>query len=221
MARTIWLHIGLEKTGTKSVQDFCAAHRAELAETGLIYPQLGFHPTAHFALVGAVLAEGDDQHRLEFGTFGSFDEEWGALATVLDQHPHDDVLLSAEHFSSRVRASGIARIARWFDDRDVLPAVRVVVNLRRQDEFLLSTYGMAIRHGRSMPFDEYWPSHLDGDWRRYDFDATLSDWAREFGDDQLVVGVHERSAMPEGVVAAFFDLLGRPLPPGGDAAVHL
>lgn len=43
----IYLHIGLNKTGTSSLQKDCERHRELLGRNGLAYPAIGIHDSAH------------------------------------------------------------------------------------------------------------------------------------------------------------------------------
>ncbi|MBK6863065.1 MAG: hypothetical protein IPG91_05550 [Ideonella sp.] len=46
----IFLHIGLNKSGSSSIQAFCDRHRQVLHEHGLDYPRVGIHDAAHYGV---------------------------------------------------------------------------------------------------------------------------------------------------------------------------
>jgi hypothetical protein len=212
MTRNIFLHIGTEKTGTKTIQEFCSRNRDKLEIQELIYPRLGFADSAHFSLVAPLHPLDNNGRPLEFGTTecGSFDEEWGALAKLLRRQCDKDVLISAEHFSSRLKERGIAKIAEFFDSVNERDAVRVVVFLRRHDELVTSTFSTMVRYGAIQSFEETYAQAFEDRWR-YDYAFLLDAWARFFGRDNLVVRVFEPEAMPGGLVKSFLEALGRKL----------
>lgn len=56
--RTIFLHLGLPKTGTTSIQESLFASRAELAARGLLYPDLGSNHTVPLVTAFSARAHG-------------------------------------------------------------------------------------------------------------------------------------------------------------------
>ncbi len=47
---TIYIHIGLSKTGSSSAQQFCCNNRSHLVNYGLVYPKSGVHDSAHYGV---------------------------------------------------------------------------------------------------------------------------------------------------------------------------
>src|SRR5579871_1909016 len=117
MLARCWLHIGVEKTGTTSIQSFLAANRTALRAEGRLYP---FAPGAvsHLGLVAFAL----DNDRLD-GTrkargitsplqIADFREEFvRALMTEIADSSASEIILSSELLSSRIRSpSELARL---------------------------------------------------------------------------------------------------------------
>lgn len=87
--------------------------------------------------------------------------------------------------------------------------VRVVVFLRRQDDFLESIYTQLIHQGGSQSFDEFLSQLPPGgpNWRQ-----LLDAYAAEFGRDQLIVRRYHAAfyPRPESLLEDFCSILGIP-----------
>lgn len=196
------LHIGLEKTGTTAIQRFMTANREALGGVGVLYPaSLG--PVGHTALAAYAQDDGArDDIRGPFGIesdkdLAAFrDRTTTSLAAAVRSHSGPLCVLSNEHCSSRLTDySEIARLHALL--RPLFDRIEVLVYLRRQDEFLLSSYSTAIKSGAihrlGVPDPEF-TRH------RYRYDLLLERWAREFGTDSVRCRIYDRSQLPNGDV---------------------
>ena len=189
-----YLHIGTEKTGTTTIQHFLSQYRAEMQSRGVLFPASAGPETqtklAAYAMEdhkrtdlqaahGIVTNEDVWQFRLNFlREFGA--EVRGASV--------ERCILSSEHCSSRLLVPGeIERL------RDLLlphfDKIYVVVYLRRQDDFLLSSYSTAVKFGRSEPCTLPPPAESK---ERYNYDALLARWKELFGRDAMIVRRYQR-----------------------------
>lgn len=138
---TIYLHIGIPKTGTTSLQKFLFFNREKLLKKGCLYPITGTNITSnnepkgysHNSLV-RVLSQNTSQN----GDWVSQCKIWQEFKTEINALKAEKVIISAEFFTGPgiYNQDLIAMTKKLLDDYDV----KIVIYLRRQDEFLRSYY---------------------------------------------------------------------------------
>lgn len=200
----VYLHIGLEKTGTTSLQVFLRANEVALRANGYSYLGDDTRPYSdtlgHFPIAASFFPECPDFVRP--AKFRPAPDVLGELRKDVEQCPWN-VILSCEHFSSRLKDTSALRLIR-----DALPNhnIKVVCYLRRQDDLALAAYSTAIKSGRRNPFDVRQVSA--NNWY-YNFDRILSLWGEVFGSENIVVREYDRAQFAGGDVRrSFLDLLG-------------
>jgi hypothetical protein len=169
---TVYVHIGLHKTGTSSIQTFLKRNKPALQARGYLYPRTGWTAGGHHNLAYELLG------RKRFST------DAGRLADLeAEIAPAANVILSSEEFEflelAQVRAFQAALGER---------PVRVLVYLRRQDALIASTYAQQVKMGARMKtFDGYARDSLYN--ARFDFALLLDRWASVFGKEALDIAV--------------------------------
>jgi|KBSMisStandDraft_5_1062788.scaffolds.fasta_scaffold102019_3 hypothetical protein len=206
----LFLHIGTEKTGTTSIQHFMAHNRSLLQEQGVLYPRspgklnhIGITALAQecdhgelWAKLGIGTLEGRDQYASELE---------GSLEAELAAYPFTKVVLSNEHCSSRLMSDAEVDTLRKFLER-FFSCIRVIIYLRRQDDFVVSTYSTGIKSGRTDPFEL--PKKRRSI-RRYDYWELLSRWSRAFGKENILCRKFERTSFASGdLIADFLTAIG-------------
>ncbi|NYS26441.1 hypothetical protein HUK65_15750 [Rhodobacteraceae bacterium 2376] len=178
------IHIGLRKTGTTYLQQVLAQNRGPLAERGLLYPDpasglaAGSGPAHHF------LAHALRNWRVKYTPADPFDRleaHVAALRAELADHAGTGVL-SSEDFS-RLNGKQITALRTLFPERDV----RILVYLRRQDQWLDALYGQVLKVGRQVEMDSF----IARNRARLDYAALLDPWAQAFGAENLIVRPYE------------------------------
>jgi len=182
------LHIGVEKTGTTSIQAWFSNHRALWERAGILYPQSAgvrnHMRLARWAQNEAAAAPG--------GSHAAFPEE---LANECARSHASTIVLSNEHCHSRL--TRVAQIRRL---RDLLLSIAeeitVVVYLRRQDRLAVSLFSTALKMGHApatiLPVvDGTLPYY-------YDFGAVLRNWAAVFGSERMRVRLFAKKEFPGG-----------------------
>ena len=200
----VYLHIGLEKTGTTSLQVFLRANEAALRANGYSYLGDDTRPYSdrlgHFPIAASFSSKCPEYIRP--AKFRPATEVLGELRSDVEQCPWH-VVLSCEHFSSRLKDASALRLIR-----DALPnrSIKVVCYLRRQDDLALAAYSTAIKTGRRQPFDV---SQVTPKSWYFNFDKILSLWAEVFGPENIVVREYNRAQFAGGDVRHdFLTLLG-------------
>jgi hypothetical protein len=180
-APEIILHIGRNKAGSTTIQDFCLGARRELRSRGVEYALFG-----HLA---------DSQP--EVPGFTNFE----ALMAHVQAHPGLRCLISNEFMFGWPDAFTEAA-AKELAGVDV----QVIAYLRPYDTWLTSAYAEATRHGMNRrSIDDY----LEWMWPYVSAWPHLRKWAECFGWERLRIAEFSRSALPGGdLIADFVDALG-------------
>jgi len=202
------LHIGCEKTGTTSIQQFLRRNRAVLKARGILYPrapgdvrhvELGLYALADDALPRDRIWQRDGysdpdlfRRRLRRRLLREVTAT-GASAVVLS----DEALY-------RVGPESMARLRGLIDE--LSERVRIVVYLRRQDDHLISRYQQAVKLGEVLDLDAW--SHRDFS-GIYDYWRRVTQWQHAFDPATVAVRPFERVRFPEGsLVQDFLDTAG-------------
>lgn len=171
----LFIHIGLGKTGTTSLQNFFWRNREVLAKHGVIYPELGNVASAHHLL---------SPHRPIFLKGWKFLDaaDWmPALAHTADR----PVLISSELISS-LDAAAVApfaeALAPYFD-------AQIIVYVRRIDNLIMADYNQQIKAGLQKFRLEDVVANI---FSRMRFDTRLQPWLSAFGQENVHVRAYER-----------------------------
>jgi hypothetical protein len=208
----IVLHIGMDKTGTTSIQSFLHQNRAELADLGLLYPRVS-EPRRQFRL--SFLLKSDEalesspswqHHRQRFASPRAFRRSFTRrLHREVDDSGLSRVLLSDEALfdGSNQMLSRLAELTGG-----LAASVRLVVYLRRQDEHLVSRYHQTVRFRNETRRLTERAAQVDLS-RTYDYHARLRDWDRVMTPRSFVVRRFERGRFAGGSLAQdFLDAAG-------------
>ncbi len=179
--RRLFVHIGLEKTGTTTLQHFLHDNAVALAAAGFSYladrraPYFSY--IAHTPVTGALIEAPDFLPTRKLRTLP---QALATLATALASEPLD-VILSSEHLSSRLSTPPqLEQLRAAFGTRETT----IVCYVRRQDEMALSAYSTGVKAGRRDAFDHRAITPANCYFNHFE---TLDLWARVFGDAALRV----------------------------------
>jgi hypothetical protein len=190
--KTIYLHIGCEKTGTTSIQHFLASNRRELKAQGIAYPHLGLNETAHLNLAASINVVQNNIQGVDYypNQNVSIEKEWAQFKRFYDETDCQTIILSAEHFSSRLKESGINILKTQLDQLGDNLSIKILVYIRRQDWFIESSYSTAVKAGSTCLFEDFFNANLLAT-NRYDFDALLTQWSEVFSANDLIVADYD------------------------------
>lgn len=199
----LYLHIGMPKTATTTIQHGLWLNQDALLQQGYYLPQTGsvrgitkVPIFAHHTIAREV------NHRNE--AHNPFAGTIAALIHEVERQPHDRILVSSEvlSFSHRLTPEHIA----WL--RAQLPAqwpIQVIVYVRRQDEMLHSWWAQLVKLGRTRAnFEAMLPGQL-ANFRAADYDRLLGYWEGNFGRENIHLRVFEDVVKQEHI---FANLLG-------------
>ena len=204
------LHIGVEKTGSTSIQVSLSKSRPKLLARGVLYPE-AMGERNHVKAYAYASETGVDEVKSPWGLDDppAVERFRARLKEQLAQEVASTrpklICVSNEHCSSRLLlTSEIERLAALL--RTHCASIKVIVYLRRQGDALRSAYSTYIKTGGVAPFGPPGPEEIK---RKYDYDAILARWASVFGDENMDVRIFDRSSLVDGdAVADFFTKLG-------------
>jgi hypothetical protein len=184
------LHIGIEKTGTTAIQSALSLNRNVLAEHGICLGWPDGDTNSRF-LVSYFRSEPDDYWQVQGWTTRSdcledLSEtvEW-FKNTVKDPHKPKMMILSSEHFHSRLGDEREIAALRDFLF-SLFDKVTIVCFLRPQGAAKASMYSTVIRVGQTPSFRKF-TRHMREDTDYFDYDRLLSKWRRIFSGSEMVV----------------------------------
>ena len=194
--KTIFLHIGLHKTGTTTIQESLFAEQEKLNQNGVLVPA-----------VGQPFPQNAGHHNLawelfDFKKFSAKNGTWDDLIYLINEVPHKRIILSSEEFT-RIPVSKIEQIKIRLEKFQV----KIVVYIRRQDKILQSFWAEMIKSGRTPNFTTGFIEWLENNqyiFSQVDFQSVLKRWSDVFGKDNLILRVLERNQLQ---VALFHDFL--------------
>lgn len=185
----VYLHIGLHKTGTTAIQRFLTKNTEVLAQRGWLYPRTGRRQEAHYALGAALWGDGRPE------------DLWVKLREELDASAATHALISSENLEYIREPEQFATIAGCLRGCEIV----IIAYLRRQDDFLASSYAQAVKARRLTCDIE---AFFEQTQHRYDYAALLDRWAHAFGRQHIRVRPYEREQLPNGLIADFRAVLG-------------
>ena len=194
---TLYLHIGTPKTGTTALQSFLAQNVGALKKHGVLnpgnpaedarvrWPKVGVNRTAHFLT------------RRE----GEYDP---ALAPVCFQKIRAQLSEDPSLTKAVLTDEGLWRYGSEYDDfwEKLLEELRrndmdlkVVIYLRRQDDFLYSCWGQTVKSGATWTFEEFIPHAGEAPMvRTLDYYQALKQIERHIGKENLIVRLYQKSS---------------------------
>ncbi|WP_153913454.1 hypothetical protein [Shewanella sp. TC10] len=201
------IHIGTEKTGTTSIQKCLQQNRANLAQQGIIYPHIGPRDDAHFDLVNALHPLDNNGRYMEFLPKVKHEQNfyWDALARCIIANPDKTIVLSAEHFSSRLRDKALTFMKDFFDKLNIEP--EIIIYLRPQQGYIESSYSTSIKSGSELTFAQAFTSHEQQTFR-YNYHKLLTLWSSYFNQKSIVVRVYDKASLNGDVCTDFLSLIG-------------
>lgn len=194
---TCYLHIGTEKTGTSTIQQFLCSNEDELRKQGIWYSRSLDRPSNRkFAVYAQDFnkdAEGFRRYRI-----GSPEEHTTFKADV-EHHFREEVaafraangrafVISSEHLHSRLpREELVMRVKGLL--APLFESVRIICFLRPQIEVVISLASTAIRVGKVVDksFFEIGPADA-----YYNYDRLLTRWTNVFGRAQMKVTAYHK-----------------------------
>jgi hypothetical protein len=195
----LYLHIGTHKTGSTSIQSALMESLQHLKGKDCVYLQLPFE-------LGSKLMKAD---KLDSSLVSRLREQLkltlGQNGRVREQCKY---ILSFEGFSGNpdkgfLNADVVSEMLR---EATEIFHVRIIVYLRRQDDFLESMYTQRIHEGESFSFADYLGGFNHPNALSYKF--LVDSYAMRFGKENIIVRGYEMACQSDGLVKNFYNAIG-------------
>lgn len=207
------IHIGAEKTGTTTLQEFLHLNREALAAGGVLFPTTpGLRQ--HVLLTLACMDPGrENRQTRSHEPFAADPDHWRNDFTVRLQEEirsapagARQLLLTTELLHTQLLAPReVARLKALLDP--FCDDYRIVFYMRRQDRLEVSRYSTNLRAGGTRP--SVLPKRAD---RYLDYERVLARWEPVFGAGSLVPRVFDATQFHGGdLLSDFVHAAGLPL----------
>lgn len=213
--KTLYLHIGMSKTATSSIQKFLLLNQSALTQHGYCfpsllhkYPDVREYRNGHFLVGRAYRRDGSKSRSLAARYFKEgMAQVWSCFEIF------DNIILSEEtiwrHFggSHRQLFPYLEKDAREHDYQ-----VKIIVYLRRQDEFQISNWNERVKHSKhamTLTFEERLSQVLDEESYILDYASQIDEIAGFFGKENTIVRRFEPDSWVNGsIIDDFMHCIG-------------
>ncbi len=201
MARTVFFHVGLPKTGTTYLQTMMWHNRAELARQGVLLP--GESSRQHLWASGVVR---EDPHLSRRSP--AAERAWDVL--VEEINAWDGTAVVSHEFFAAASAEQAARAVGALGDAEV----HVVVTARELLSLVTARWQEFVKNGSTVPIDDYPVSDASGPtddwgWSTLDLSDVLARWGAFLPHERVHVLTLPRPDEPrETLWLRFTDLVG-------------
>lgn len=201
--RILFLHIGLPKCGSTTIQAALVRMAPALERRGIHVLVAGRNRQGSHSPLKRALAEPE---------LAASRWELGAAATEIAASAARRFVVTAESLTSISpdHAEWPERVRAWAERAGV--SVRVVAYVRPQWELVEATYSQLVKRGSvGWSFDRWLPGETPlgpGTALRLDYGRRLRPWRHVFGGESLVVRPLDRAAGGTGLVAHFLRVVG-------------
>ncbi|MEP1471063.1 MAG: hypothetical protein ABJK25_08840 [Halieaceae bacterium] len=206
---TVYLHIGMPKTATSTLQSVLADNHERLLKNGFLYPKKPRNGDAHHLLVTDLIEkhQGRSMPDIWYGSKPR-GQAWDSLLTEIHDHESDidSVIISSELFFGQ--ANHMQQILENVSDHLRGHEVRIVVYLRRQDQLYSSFYNQDVKGVRQWSHSAY-QFYQTHQLFQQDYHQMLDSWSSVFGKKHMIIRPFEAEQWPNGdIVQDFCSILG-------------
>ena len=202
----LYLHIGMSKTGTSSIQHFLWRNRGIiLGKYGILYPETGIHlgSGAHHYLKWCISSNLNFKETIEDVPDGEF--IYKKLKEEVENKNAKGVIIDSEYFMSS--NPELVRKFLVFITTDI----NIIAYFRRQDLWAEQNYSQNIKTYtlKQTKLSEFL-STLQSLYNYYNF---LTRWQSAFPEAKIIPRIYDRKLFPEGnVILDFLSILGIDMP---------
>ncbi len=197
--KTVYLHIGIGKTGTSSIQHYFVRNKEALCNNYIFLPNTGMDINgAHHSIANYRLHEVDENTR----------KLYTDLVREISSSGMDRIFISSEQFSF-LRSDLIRSVKEYFSEF----CVKVLFYVRSQAELIESTYLEMQKWDKAQRPKFYEDSNGDiGTFFRltkdaFNFQLRISPWVKHFGEENMIVRLYDRRAIGDDVCVDVLSLL--------------
>jgi hypothetical protein len=196
--RKLYLHIGTEKTGTTSIQNFLHANKTVLSRSGYHVLECAGEKN-HRAVPSYCMKDGDyddfffrrqidnpkNKKIFKEKLFKDFNEEMGSLENNIHS-----VIITSEHFHSRLKSIESVKIFKRLIS-DYFNEIQIICYIREQSALASALYSTGIKAGDNVEFNSF-IKDISPDSSLYDYYSLLGRWSDVFSNDSLNVRIFSK-----------------------------
>ncbi len=201
MTATIFLHIGMDKTGTTAIQSFFNKQRDALKQQGLLYPVTGCNGIAHYGLSNALGFFHGKKNENNVSDLLNLAEQ---LADEIETSELNTILFSSEFF---MIPKPVQPVRAFFSSYDI----KIVIYLRRHDSWWESVYNQAVKTVASPPwgrgFEHYFEFQKKRDSKRGNYRNVIDTWANVFGKENIIIRPYEQQQNQPNIIADILEAI--------------
>ncbi len=198
--RRFLIHIGTEKTGTTTLQEFLHVNRKRLKQNGICYLNTGGRTNNRKIATYCMASDRVDDQVLELKIEleknrlawkkklkDDLEGELNALSPKID-----NIIISSEHFHSRLwTVEEISKLKELL--KPFASDIKIIVYLRRQDKVAVSLFSTACRVGVVMK--NVVPKNVAEKNIYYNYYNLLERWSAVFGKSNIILRVFEKEKL--------------------------
>lgn len=197
--KTIYLHIGVPKTASKTIQEGLTNNREILEKLGYLYPNSGWRPSSHRNIFYEI-SKIPGQHSQFLPKFGNFEE----LLQEISSTNCKNIIISCESFAV-------------FESDEILTLytglkkyeTKIIVYLRRQDQIIQSGWIQnAKRFVTKVSLDQNILDETSSYNTCFHYDYLLEIWAHQFGKENIIAKIFESSKLRGNIFNNFLQSCG-------------
>jgi hypothetical protein len=202
--RRLFVHIGMHKTGTSSIQYACHRNYDILLHHGYLYPMTGRHPLSfvqHDLIYRALITEEQDNTLFKLDNPVDADLLFNALLQEISLTSGHSVVLSAENLWL-LGENEVAEFGRRFAEFEIVP----VIFIRRFSDYLESLHLTRIRIEPEYAKNFAGRQDFCKGYGDMDLIKTVADWASISASGKVTV--HSYDNREKDSVKSFLDIIG-------------
>lgn len=185
---TVYLHIGIPKTATTTIQKSLFENKKALLSSGYLYPDTGITDFGHHNLARELSHFQGQQSKFIPGK-GTLDE----LVDEIDSSKVQNIIISSEVFAP-LNEGGINILKNKLSNYNV----RIIIYLRRQDHFLFSHWAQGVKYMTIVaPFNEWVKGRLSENKAMpvANYKHLLKKWSSAFGKQNIILRIFEKEEL--------------------------
>jgi len=190
------LHIGTEKTGTTSIQDFLQINNKNLIRQNISSLNRGHYIESNRLLVAAFQEKENnpyfDIHKITEPTsyIKKYKEDF--KYNVRTNHQASNIMIiSSEHFHSLLTKREEINNLKVFLET-IFEEIKIICYFREQSQVQLSRYSTSLRVGHNYDLNKYFSS-INNNAHYFNYKVFFSKWHDNFGKNNLIPRIFSKS----------------------------
>jgi hypothetical protein len=175
--KQVFLHIGVHKTGSSSIQFFLHRNREQLARLGYLYPS---QKRAHHNLAFTLRSHPQADYQ---------SDTWEDVIDEIESADLEKIILSSESFVEDITLEFIKQVGEKLKNYQT----KIIIYLKRQDKKIESHLTQRIKTGAAVTdIGLYIDREL-----AIDYLEIVNNWSRVFGKDNIIVKPFEKAQIED------------------------